>query len=126
MGLSKARANSSFIGSELENSFKDDGVVGGPEGDSEGRSEGRPGPSWLRRCLAFAPLRKTLEYVADMDFGDDTKPRRIVKIYRLLGVKATTPPELFAVKVYFVLIIVDMIVSAVLSSLVCFYDWESC
>lgn len=98
MGLSKARANSSFIGSELENSFKDD-CADDDDGDGEGSSGGRSRPSWLRRLLAFAPLRKTLEYVADMDFGDDAKPRRIVKIYRLLGVKATTPPELFAVKV---------------------------
>lgn len=96
MGLSKARANSSFIGSELENSFKDDGLI---EASDEGSSEGQPSPSWLRRLLTFTLLRKTLEYVADMDFGEDAKPRRIVKIYRLLGVKATTPPELFAVKV---------------------------
>lgn len=93
MGLSRTRANSSFIGSELENSLLKEDV------DNEDSTNTTTSPSWVRWLLGFGPLRRTLEYVADMDFGDDAKPRRVVKIYRLLGVKATSPSELFSVKV---------------------------
>ncbi|XP_022671603.1 neuroblastoma-amplified sequence-like isoform X2 [Varroa destructor] len=93
MGLSRTRANSSFIGSELENSLLKEDV------DNEDSTNTTTSPSWVRWLLGFGPLRRTLEYVADMDFGDDAKPRRVVKIYRLLGVKATSPSELFSVKI---------------------------
>ena len=90
MGLSKTRANSSFIGSELESSLME-------EEPSESAVEGAP--SWLKRLLMLAPLRKALYYITDKDAFEEVKPRRVVKIYRLLGLKSTTPQELFAVKV---------------------------
>lgn len=89
MGLSKTRANSSFIGSELESSFLTE-----ENQDEEVEAQ----PTWMGKMVSIGPVRKVLEYVLDTSF-EEVRPRRVVKIYRLLGLKSTTPQELFAVKV---------------------------
>lgn len=89
MGLSRTRANSSFISSELESSLLSD----------ENRDEEETLQQTLfGRMISIGPVRKALEYILDTSL-EQVRPRRVVRIYRLLGLKSTTPQELFAVKV---------------------------